>query len=57
MKDNRISQIELARKINMSQQIVNSYCMGKREPSLTALCLISKALNETTDYLLGLTDA
>ena len=56
LQNNGISQIELARRINMSQQIVNSYCTGKREPTLNVLCLISKALGESTDYLLGLVD-
>ncbi|MCL2061545.1 MAG: helix-turn-helix domain-containing protein [Firmicutes bacterium] len=51
-----ISQIELARKINMSQQIINGYCTGKREPTLNVLCLICKTLNESSDYLLGLSE-
>jgi transcriptional regulator with XRE-family HTH domain len=56
LRDRKMSQVELARRIQMSQVVVNNYCTGAREPSLTVLCLISKELNETTDYLLGLTD-
>lgn len=56
LKTNNMTQIELARKIKMSQGIVNSYCTGKREPTLDVLILISKELNESTDYLLGLED-
>lgn len=56
LKTNNMTQIELARKIKMSQGIVNSYCTGEREPTLDVLMLISKELNESTDYLLGLED-
>ena len=37
----------------MSQGVVNNYCTGKREPTLDVVILISKALDETTDFLLG----
>lgn len=56
LKVNNITQVELARKINMSQGIVNNYCTGKREPTLDGLIAISRALNESVDYLLGLED-
>lgn len=56
LKVNQISQLELAKRIKMSQGVVNNYCTGKREPSLDALVLICKELNESADYLLGLED-
>ena len=56
LKDNHITQSQLARLINMSKSVVNNYCTGKREPSLDALILICKALDESSDYLLGLVD-
>ena len=56
LKANGISQNALAKKIGMSQGVVNNYCTGKREPSLDVLILICKALNESSDYLLGITD-
>ncbi len=56
LNENKMSQRELARRINKSQGIVNSYCTGKREPSLDSLMLICKALGETSDYMLGLED-
>lgn len=56
LKVNNLTQVELAKKINMSQGIVNNYCTGKREPTLDGLIAISKALNESVDYLLGLDD-
>ena len=54
--ENGITKSGLARMIGMSPSVVNNYCSGKREPSLEVLVSISKALGETTDYLLGLTD-
>ncbi|MBQ8468444.1 MAG: helix-turn-helix transcriptional regulator [Clostridia bacterium] len=56
LKSLGMSQSELARKINMSVSIVNNYCRGRREPSLDALMLICKALDESADYLLGIVD-
>ena len=56
LKENGISQNAFAKKIGMSQGVVNNYCTGKREPSLDVLFLICKELNETADYLLGITD-
>lgn len=56
LKVNNLTQVELAKKINMSQGVVNNYCTGKREPTLDGLIAISKALNESVDYLLGLDD-
>ena len=54
LKNNGITQTELAKRINMSQGIVNNYCTGKREPSLDVLISICKELGETADYLLGI---
>ena len=51
---NKVSQSELARRINKSQSVVNNYCSGEREPSLEVLVLICKALSESADYLLGI---
>lgn len=56
LKDTNTSQQALAKKIGMSQSVVNNYCTGKREPTLDVLALICKALNESADYLLGLTN-
>lgn len=56
LKENGISQVTLARKIAMSQGVVNNYCTGKREPTLDVLIRICEALEISSDYLLGLTD-
>ena len=49
-------QTQLAKEINVSKQCVSDYKSGKSLPSLETLCLICKALDTTSDYLLGLTD-
>lgn len=56
LKDNHLSQSELAKKIGISQDAVNSYCTGKRKPPIDVLILICKAIDESADYLLGLVD-
>ncbi len=56
LKDLGLSQSALAKKIGMSQSVVNNYCTGKREPTLDTLIIICKALGESADYLLGLED-
>lgn len=56
LEENKLSQNSLAKKISMSQCVVNNYCTGKREPSLDVLISICKELNVSADYLLGLTD-
>ena len=56
LKNNNISQKELAEKIGMSKNIVSDYCLGKKMPSINVLVAICLALDESADYLLGLVD-
>lgn len=56
LKANGLSQSELARKIGVSQDAVNSYCTGRIKPSVDVLIIICKTLDESADYLLGLID-
>lgn len=56
LAENGISQNALAKKLFMSQTIINNYCTGKREPSLDTLIAICKVLDVSADYLLGLAD-
>ena len=56
LKAANMSQSLLAKKIGMSQGVVNNYCTGKREPSLDVLISICKVLGESSDYLLGIID-
>jgi len=56
LRETNVPQRELARRVNMSQSIINNYCRGEREPTLDVLMLVCKALGESADYMLGMTD-
>lgn len=56
LKEKKISQTELAKKILISRSGVNNYCTGAREATLDVLVLICKALNESADFLFGIED-
>ena len=56
LAENGISQNALAKRLFLSQSIVNNYCTGRREPSLNVLIAICKELDVSADYLLGLVD-
>ena len=56
IKENGITQAELADKIGMSRQSVSDYCNDKTEPAFEVLIQICKVLGESADYLLGLED-
>lgn len=49
----RLSQKELADKINVSASIVSNYENGERSPSLESLMALARTFQCTTDYLLG----
>ena len=48
--------LHLQKLLECLKVFVNNYCTGKREPTLDVLILICKALNESADYMLGLSD-
>ena len=48
-----LTQEELAEKIGMSKQAVTLYETGRREAGYKNLVALSRALNVTTDWLLG----
>ncbi len=54
--ERKLSQSAFARILGISQDSINSYCTGRREPDFDILISIAKTLNVTTDYLLGLSD-
>ena len=49
-----LSQMQLAIKLNMSQSAIAKWELGKTEPTASAIILLAKFFNETTDYILGL---
>ena len=51
-----LSQEQIATMLNIKQQSYTRYETGKGEPSLEMLVEICKILDESPEYLLGLTD-
>ena len=55
-KDAGLTQVEIAQKINVSQQCYSDYENGKTDPDMNTLVMIADILQVSTDYLLGRTD-
>ena len=52
-----IKQKELAKEIGVQDNTVSYWCSGSRTPNTHQIIQIAKALNVSTDFLLGLTDS
>ena len=50
------SQVELAKKLNISKQTVSNWENENIQPSIEMLVRLAKVFNVTTDFLLGLDD-
>ena len=51
-----VSALDLATSTYTTPNTISMYRCGKRMPRPEVLCLISKRLNVSTDFLLGLSD-
>lgn len=51
-----LSRQELADMLQVNVRTISYWELGQRECNLEQLILLSKSLNVTTDYLLGLTE-
>lgn len=49
----KITQVDLAKQIDVKQETISAYESGKALPSADALVKIADYLNTSTDYLLG----
>lgn len=56
LRENGITQKELAEKCGFGIKQVNFWCTGRAEPDLQALKIICEYLKVPSDYLIGLTD-
>lgn len=52
-KKNSLTQVDLARELDTSQQIISLWEMGRVSPDKEALVAIAKLFNVSVDYLLG----
>lgn len=51
-----ISQMQLAKEIKLSQSAIAKWELGKTEPTASAIIAVAKFFDETTDFILGVTD-
>lgn len=51
-----ITNQELAKKMFVSSSTISGYRTGRRSPSVTDLAALSKILDVSADYLIGLKD-
>ena len=56
MKAKGLSQKDFSKKANITESAMSYYAKGVRVPSGEVLVRIAKALDTTTDYLLGSAD-
>ncbi len=52
-KRKEMTQADLAELLHVDRATIAGYELNKREPSLEILLSLAKALNVSTDYLLG----
>ena len=55
-KEARLTQVELAKTLKVSNGTIGMWETGKREPKFEAMVHLSKTLNKSVDYLLGLSE-
>ena len=52
-KNENLSQVEFAKKLNLSKQTISNYETGARQPGLDIILKIADTFDISTDYLLG----
>ncbi len=55
-KENRLNQIGLGLKLNVSQKMISSYENGTHQPSIDTLIQMSDLFNVSVDYIIGKSD-
>ena len=53
LEDKNITQIELSKYLNLTQQAVNRWCQNITQPDIPTIIKIADCLNVSTDFLLG----
>ncbi len=51
-----LTQVELAKEMNITRSALSLYELGKREPDFALLSRFAEFFNVTTDYLMGRSD-
>lgn len=55
-EDHDLTQKELAKALNCSQQVYSNYELGQRDIPTDILIKLSRFYNVSVDYILGITD-
>ena len=55
-KEKELTQVELAKILNTTQRRISYMELGKVEPDLSTLVLLSKYFEVSIDYLIGIKD-
>ena len=55
-EDNDLTQTQMSKILNCSQQVYSNYELGQRDIPTSILIALAKYYETTTDYILGLTD-
>lgn len=55
-EDNDLTQKQLAKKLNCSQQVYSNYELGQRDIPTDILIKLSAIYNVSTDYILGISN-
>ncbi|MCI1958805.1 MAG: helix-turn-helix domain-containing protein [Clostridia bacterium] len=55
-KENKMTQGELAKKLNYGYTAVSNYESGRNEPGIRELIILSDIFGVSVDYLIGKTD-
>nr|DAP68272.1 MAG TPA: Helix-turn-helix XRE-family like protein [Caudoviricetes sp.] len=55
-EENNITQIQLAKKLNKTQQTISLYENGTNEPDLDGYIILSKLFNCSIEYVAGKSD-
>jgi len=54
--ERNLSQVDLAKKLNMSKMAISHWESGHSEPSISQLIALSELFNVSVDYLIGKLD-
>ncbi len=55
-EDHDLTQKEMAKKLNCSQQVYSNYELGQRDIPTDILVKLSSVFNVSVDYILNITD-
>lgn len=56
MKDENLTQVELAKRIGVKQNTISAWLLQKKEPCITSLWLLADYFETDIDYLVGRKD-